>query len=333
MRTNLTSRRGLPLLPEGLLRAQRGLKRVVVGVDFSLSSEFALARALRLPLAHGASLGVLHVSPPLDGHTGPDGTVAGERCLRRSVTSAVRRLRQRPDVDVREEQRTGDPAREAAALAREQGAELLVVGRPHAAYPTAPLPDASVVMRLVHEADASVLVVVPHPGRVYHRPLVAVNFSRESRRALELTLRLCPLSTPIDVLHVIDAHDEEVPRDGDAPLSLTPGGLRWRQEQEDAARRSLGRFLAPYRETGRQLEIRLRFGDPREGILAEALERDSDLVTLGMSSAHPPPAVVEGVLRGSRCDVLVSRHVFPPAPLADGEAPAGSVNPLDPGGG
>jgi nucleotide-binding universal stress UspA family protein len=332
MRTNVTSRRGLPLLPDGLLRAQRGLKRVAVGVDFSLPSEFALARALRLPLAQGAAFSVVHVSPPLDGHSGPDGTVAGERCLRRSVTFAVKRLRQRPDVDVREELRTGDAPHETAALARDQGVEVLVVGRSHAAYPVTPLSDASMGMRLVREADASVLVVVPHPGRVYHRPLVAVNFSRESRRALELTLRLCPLSTPIDVLHVMDM-DADGHAEEDTPLSLTPRGLLLRQEREDAARRALGRFLAPYRETGRQLETRLRFGDARECILAEAQERDSDLVTLGMSTANPPSFLVEEVLRRSRCDVLISRHVFPPAPLADGEAPAGSVNPLDPGGG
>lgn len=321
MRANVSSRGGgLPLLPEGLLRAQRGLKRVMVGVDFSLQSEFALARALRLPLAHGAAFIVLHVSPPLDGHSGPDGTLAGERCLRRSVASAVRRLRQRPDVDVREELRTGDAPHVAAALAKDEGVEVLVVGRPHPTYPAKPLPDTSVVMRLVREVDASVLVVVPHPGRVYHRPLVAVNFSRESRRALELTMRLCPASTPIEVLHVVDLREEDAAAPGQAaPLAQW---LRSRQEREDAARTALGRFLAPYRETGRALEPRVRMGDPMECIHAEAIERDSDLLTLGMSTANPPSPLTEGVLARSDCDVLISRHAAPPAALGDGEAPS-----------
>ncbi|MHA7634470.1 universal stress protein [Corallococcus sp. M7] len=311
----MSSRRSLPLLPDGLPRAQRGLRRVAVGLDFSLQSEFALARALRLPLAHGAAFSVLHVSPSLDGHAGPDGAVDGEQCLRRSVTSAAKRLRQRPDVDVREELRTGDAPHEAAELAKDQGVEVLVVGRPHLPQPGKPLPDDAMVMRLVREVDASVLVVMPHPGRVYHRPLVAVNFSRESRRGLELTMRLCPASTPIEVLHVVDLREDE-----HAPLAEQ---LRLRQEREDAARRALGRFLAPYRETGRVMELRLRFGDPCECILAEARERDSDLLTLGMSSANPPTALTEGVLRHSRCDVLVSRHVAPPTALPDGKgAPA-----------
>ncbi|MBN8230719.1 universal stress protein [Corallococcus macrosporus] len=317
MRPNVSPTRGLPLLSDGLPRAQqRGLRRVAVGLDFSLQSEFALARALRLPLAHGAAFSVLHVSPPLDGHQGPDGTVACERCLRRSVTSAVKRLRQRPDVDVREELRVGDAPHVAAELARDQGVEVLVVGRPHPAYPVKPLPESSLVMRLVREVDASVLVVMPHPGRVYHRPLVAVNFSRESRRALELTLRLCPASTPIEVLHVVDLREEEAAlRHQDGHLTQE---LRLRQEREDAARKALGRFLAPYRETGRVMESRLRFGDPAECILAEALERESDLLTLGMSSANPPSALTEGVLRRSPCDVLISRHAAPPATLPDG---------------
>jgi nucleotide-binding universal stress UspA family protein len=237
--------------------------------------------------------------------------VDGEQCLRRSVTSAAKRLRQRPDVDVREELRTGDAPHEAAELAKDQGVEVLVVGRPHLPQPGKPLPDDAMVMRLVREVDASVLVVMPHPGRVYHRPLVAVNFSRESRRGLELTMRLCPVSTPIEVLHVVDLREDE-----DAPLAEQ---LRLRQEREDAARRALGRFLAPYRETGRVMELRLRFGDPCECILAEARERDSDLLTLGMSSANPPTALTEGVLRHSRCDVLVSRHAAPPTALPDGK--------------
>ncbi|MCY1040352.1 universal stress protein [Corallococcus sp. bb12-1] len=319
MRPTVTSRRGLPLLPEGLPRPLRGLKRVVVGMDFSLQSEFALARALRLPLAQGAAVSVLHVSPPLDGHNGPDGTVAGERCLRRSVASACRRLRQRPDVDVREELRVGDVPNVAAELAKDQGAEVLVVGRPPPKYPVVPLPDTSTVLRLVREVDASVLVVAPHPGRVYHRPLVAVSFSRESRRALELTMRLCPASTPIEVLHVMDTREEEASlRRQDAPLEQW---LRLRQERENTAREALWRFLAPYRETGRELGIRVRTGDPEEGILAESLERDSDLLTLGMSSARPSSPLTEGVLGHSRCDVLISRHVAPPATLPVGEAP------------
>ncbi|RYZ43853.1 MAG: universal stress protein, partial [Myxococcaceae bacterium] len=243
MRPNESFRRSLPLLPDGLLRAQRGLRRVAVGLDFSLQSEFALARALRLPLAHGAAFSVLHVSPPLDGHTAPGGTVDGERCLRRSVTSAAKRLRQRPDVDVREELRTGDAPHEAAALAKDQGVEVLVVGRPPPTQPVKPLPEDAMVMRLVREVDASVLVVVPHPGRVYHRPLVAVNFSRESRRALELTMRLCPASTPIEVLHVVDLREEDAaPRRQDAPMEQE---LRLRQEREDAARKALALLPQP----------------------------------------------------------------------------------------
>ncbi|WP_199741973.1 universal stress protein, partial [Corallococcus sp. CA047B] len=317
MRPLVSSRRGLPLLPEGLPRPLRGLKRVVVGTDFSLQSEFALARALRLPLAQGAAVSVLHVSPPLDGHDSPDGTVAGERCLRRSVSSACRRLRQRPDVDVREELRVGDAPHVATELVKDQGAEVLVVGRPRSKYPAVPLADTSMVMRLVREVDASVLVVVAHPGRVYHRPLVAVSFSRESRRALELTMRLCPASMPIEVLHVVDTCEEEAAlRRQDAPLEQW---LRLRQERENTARMALWRFLAPYRETGRELSIRVRTGDPQEGILAEALERDSDLLTLGMSSAQPGSALTEGVLGNARCDVLISRHVAPSATLPDGE--------------
>ncbi|MBJ6763681.1 universal stress protein [Myxococcaceae bacterium JPH2] len=307
MRPHETLRGSKPLLLAGPTRGQRGLSRVVVGMDFSLGSEFALARALRLPLGHGATFSVLHASPPLDGRNGPDGTLPSDRCLRRAVASACRRLRGRLDVEVCEAARQGEPAEVVAALADELGAELVVVGRPHVTYPVRELAMDALVRRLVRRVGTSVLVVVPHPARAYQRPLVAVNFSRESRRALELTLRLCPSSAVVDVLHVVDAREEESALDESG--SRAERRLLLRQERESAARAALVRFLAPYREIGRTLQLRVRWGEPSEGILAESLDQGSDLLALGMSSAEARTPMTERVLARAPCDVLVSRHL------------------------
>ncbi|WP_316564813.1 universal stress protein [Myxococcus sp. MxC21-1] len=311
MRPSQLSRTAVPLLPPGLARGQRGVSRLVVGTDFSLRSEFALARALRLPLAHGSVFCVLHVAPVLDGQEGPGGTLSGARCLRKAVSSVCRRLRNRVDIDVREELGRGDPVEVASAVARMSGAELVVLGRPHVTYPVRALAEDSTVRRMVRKLGVSVLVVVPHPVRPYGRPLVAVDFSRESRRALELTLRLCPAPALVDVLHVVDTAAQEAElRRAHAPAE------RWlllRQEREYQARVALGRFLAPYREAGRELEVRVRCGEPaEEGILAEALERGSDLLALAMSAVEARTPLTEQVLARAGCDVLVSRHL-PPA--------------------
>ncbi|MBL0698917.1 universal stress protein [Comamonas sp. JC664] len=304
-----SSKAALPLLPPGLARGQRGLSRVVVGTDFSLRSEFALARALRLPLGHGSVFCVLHVAPDLDGQAGPGGSLGGERCLRKAVASVCRRLRNRVDVDVQEALQHGDPVEAASTLSLALGAELVVLGRPHVTYPVRELAEDSMARRMVRRLGASVLVVVPHPVRAYGRPLVAVDFSRESRRALELTLRLCPAPAPVDVLHVADTGEEEAAlRRAQAPAEQW---LRLRQEREYQARVALGRFLAPYRETGRELEVRVRCGEPAEGILAEASERGSDLLALAMSAMEARTPLTEQVLARAGCDVLVSRHLSP----------------------
>ena len=309
MRTQELSRGALPLLTAGHFRGQRGVSRLIVGTDFSLRSEFALARALRLPLRQGALFSVMHASPALDGNDGPRGAVSGERCLRKAVASVCRRLRQRVDVDVREVLRRGDPVEEVSAMSRELGAELVVLGRPRVAYPVQELALDSLVRRMMRGLGASVLVVVPHPVKAYTRPLVAVDFSRESRRALELMLRLCPAPTPVDVLHVVDTReDEEALRASGAP---TARWLLLRQEREHEARVALGRFLAPYRETGRELEVRVRSGEPGEGILGEAAERGSDVLALAMSAVEARTPLTERVLVRAGCDVLVARHAIP----------------------
>ncbi|MFP2904754.1 universal stress protein [Pyxidicoccus sp. 3LFB2] len=309
MRTHEHLNGALPLLTAGHFRTPRGVSRLVVGTDFSLRSEFALARALRLPLGQGGIFSVMHASPRLDGHTGPGGTVSGERCLRKAVSSVCRRLRQRVDVDVQEALREGDPVDEVTAVSSELAAELVVLGRPHVTYPVRELAADSVVRQMVRRLGASVLVVVPHPVRPYARPLVAVDFSRASRRALELTLRMCPAPAPVDVVHVVDTREEE-----EALRAAGAPPERWlllRQDREYAARVALGRFLAPYRETGRELEGRVRNGEAGEGILSEAAERGSDVLALAMSGADARRPLTERVLARAGCDVLVTRHAVP----------------------
>lgn len=300
MRQHELTRLDIPLLSPGTYRGPRGLTRLVVATDFSLRSELALARALRLPLGLGATFTVLHVG------ASPGGVMGAERCLRRAVGAACRRLRHRPDVTVHESLRRGDVGEMVEEAAREQGAELVVLGGASGASARRALGEGSRVRRMVRGLDTSVLAVVPHPSRMYAKPLVAVDFSRESRRALELTLRLCPL-TLVEVVHVVDTREEEAGlRARGAPPEAF---LVMRREREDAARAALARFLAPYRETGCELEARLREGEPAEAVLAQALELGSDLVVVpGERVSTVEDSWVERVLACSSCDVLVSRH-------------------------
>lgn len=297
---------GAGLLTGEGVYAPRGLHRLGVATDFSLRSDFALARALHLPLGVDATLELLHVRPPgRDEEEQGVGEVV-ERCLRRAVGSARRRLRAREPVGVREEVRVGEPVEEVAAYVQEARPELVVVGRPQLT-PERTLRADSTVRALVRRVGAPLLVVVPHPARSYQRPLVAVDFSEDSRRALELTLRLCPAPVRVGVIH---AYRNE--KKGTGADAWTARLLR-EQAEERAARGALGRFLAPYRETGRAFESSVREGEPGEVLLAEAAEVGADLLALGMRSGREAALVelVERVLGAVGCDVLVAKE--PPA--------------------
>lgn len=302
--------RGMGLRAAMGARATRGLRRLEVATDFSLGSEFALARALRLPLGAEATLGLFHVRAP-DGLEAQGVRVPVERCLVRSAHSARRRLRSRPDVTVREAVRAGEPVAQAHAYAHEVRAEVVVLGRPHVTRART-LREDSTVGALVRGVGAPLLVVVPHPARPYERPLVAVDFSEASRRALELTLRVCPPPLRVDVVHVLRLQEAT---EGNGADTLMARLLR-EQATERATRAALGRFLAPYREAGREFEVHLREGVPGATLRGAVEVLGTDLLAVGMGEAPDEeaggaPGLAERVLGAVDCDVLVAKQ--PPA--------------------
>jgi nucleotide-binding universal stress UspA family protein len=149
---------------------------------------------------------------------------------------------------------------------------------------------------------------------------VAVDFSEDSRRALELTLRLCPAPTRVDVVHVFTFQEAVTGNGADTLMAR----LLREQAAERAARVALGRFLAPYREAGREFELYVREGLPGEVVRGQVDALGSDLLAVGMAEASPEPSgeasgdasgagpgLAERVVGAVDCDVLVAKE--PPA--------------------
>jgi nucleotide-binding universal stress UspA family protein len=299
-----------PFLKRLMHATQKGrLTRLMVATDFSMSADLALARALRLPVGEGASLTLFHAARPVSRRGLPEDVSLEERCLGRIAGAARRRLRTREPVEVREEVREGDAVQETAKAAQRLDVELMIAGRPHALRTHELTERGATVRGMVRQVEAPLLVVGGHPQRAYQRPLVAVDLSEDSRRALELALRLCPPPVKVDVLHV----PEPCTRPGlwHAGLASVEQWLVVRQEIEAAARKALSRFLAPYREAGRECEITIRCSEPlEEALLAEAAERGSDLMALGMPSSGEPTlsmGLAEQMVMRADCDVLVAK--------------------------
>lgn len=105
---------------------------MVVGTDGSATAELALARAIELARLEDATLHVVTVSDP-----GPAPAAPGERREAPStrpdfqadvaLDGALARLGA-DDLKVEQHVRTGEPAAEIVALARQVGADVVVLG-------------------------------------------------------------------------------------------------------------------------------------------------------------------------------------------------------------
>jgi nucleotide-binding universal stress UspA family protein len=132
------------------------MKRIVVGVDGSEGSTRAVAFAGRLAKDMGACLTVVYVEHlPVVGPPELERSHRmAERRVARRVVKALMPLTVPWDLEVG----GGDVAEEVRRVARERGADLIVVGT-RGQGPIGRLLGGSVSTRVVHHADRPVLVV------------------------------------------------------------------------------------------------------------------------------------------------------------------------------
>ena len=132
------------------------MKRIVVGVDGSEDSIQAVAFAGRLANETGACLTVVYVQhlPVVGPPELERNHRMAERRVARRVVKALMPLTVPWDLEVG----GGDVAREVQRVARERGADLIVVGT-RGQGPIGRLLGGSVSTRVIHHADRPVLVV------------------------------------------------------------------------------------------------------------------------------------------------------------------------------
>jgi nucleotide-binding universal stress UspA family protein len=138
-------------------------RRILVATDFAESAERALACAVQLARRHGAELVLLHVYMDLPAY--PEITAGQVEAIyeeqRRWIDSALeRRARSARSEGLRARAllRTGPAASTIADTAREEGADLLVVGT-HSRSGLDRLIVGSVAERVVRLAACPVLVI------------------------------------------------------------------------------------------------------------------------------------------------------------------------------
>jgi nucleotide-binding universal stress UspA family protein len=286
------------------------LRTLLVPTDFSKGAELALERALLLPLAPGAKIHIVHVSPPdLPAKLRPKAE-SEARARLEQVLSEARKRKAATEVDVTSEILRGEPFVEIIRTSRSLNVDLIVLGR-HGPRPIRDMFIGTTAERVVRKGDVPVLVVNLKPTHPYRHPVIATDLEDSSRRTVELALRV--LGTHMKLVNVV--HAFHVPFEGFVTPSYSAREKsEWRRSYQETAVTGMTKFLAPYQDIGVRWKTFIRQGDPRSVVLAAAARRKADLIALGTHGrsgiAHALiGSVAEWVITAATCDVLVARPI------------------------
>lgn len=279
------------------------IRIVLIGTDLDPDSDALVSTGVRLARAAGARVHVVYAfSTPMifvsELGAGLDPAVLGaeQELSRKALEEQVRRVGIGEDELLSATLRVGPPHRVLPELAREEAADLLIVGATAGSRLHRRL--GSTADRVLRRAPCPTLVVrgeLPAPPR---KVLAPVDLSPLSAEAFEAGLKLLsPQET--EALFVLNVMQRQV-----AP-QFTP-------EQVDRfAAEELDRFVEAHAGSAAgQVKRKVRQGNTREEILAEVADFRPDLVLLGTHGLSgfdrfAIGSVAADVVREAPCSVLV----------------------------
>jgi nucleotide-binding universal stress UspA family protein len=267
------------------------IRSIIVGTDFSPPAATALGWASAIARAHGASLTLVHAYVKQDHELSPEET--------RAALAGLAAVETEHGLQVRVEMRDGAAATVVSAVAKECGADLLVIGS-RGRNPISRVFLGSVADATLKQVSLPTLVV--HPGDAVRAPrttnlLVGTDFSPESNRAAEFAMRL--------------AAPREQATVGLLVATLLPGpftGLEMPAvpmvepgETEAPAREALARRVKELAGNGVRVEGLTCPGSPVEAIRDVSEQRKADVIVVGTTA----PSGAARVLLGSVATDLV----------------------------
>jgi nucleotide-binding universal stress UspA family protein len=293
------------------------LTTILVGYDLSASADLAIERALAIAARHGAKIVLVHAQAneapgPLGAH--PDdapalaqlGEVAAairDEEARRLADrlAAIRALGIAAEVV----SQVGPPDDVLAAAAHDAASELIVVGT-HGHTGVSRFLLGSVAATVLRRAPCDVLVVRGTPTRdVFHRPLVATDFSPAAGQAIARTGNVVAPGGVLDLVHAW-----ELPAGSWGATLLGQTRFPWSTVRDavlGAAQRQADQLTAAH---GGALRVALVQGTPAS-VITHAAEHDGhDLIVVG-SHGHRGVrrlllgSVAETTVRHAPCSVLV----------------------------
>jgi nucleotide-binding universal stress UspA family protein len=294
------------------------LSTILAGADVSIPSDQAIDRAAALAAQHGAKLILVHaVANDQLGQDEGDNEVVqklGEvsAAMAAEVTKRLRaRLEQlrAQGIDAELASVTGAPGEVVAQLARDHAAELIVVGT-HGHTGISRFLLGSVATAILRHAPCDVLVTRGNISNApFKKPLVAVDFSAASKRALRHTAAIAEAGAPIEVVHAW-----ELPAGSWGASFFGVDRFPWSQIRDavvQSAKKKGDKLVAESANLGHPVHVDLVQGAPTPVITHAAERGGHDLIALG-THGHGGfrklllGSVAEGVIRHAPCSVLVA---------------------------
>ncbi|HZP16920.1 MAG TPA: universal stress protein [Terriglobales bacterium] len=297
-----------------------GIRNILFATDFSEASEAALPYVAALGLRYGSTIHVAHVLPDvLFLRPGaPDPAIMGS--IYEDAHSTAREKMQRltdrlQGFPHRSHIRHGETCQVISTLIDEEKIDLLVVGT-HGRTGLGKLVMGSVAEAILRQVSCPVLTVGPNvaasrpeakrgrdlpPVQISIRHvLYATDLKRESHQAAAFAVSIArEFRARLALLHVIEDYGDHL-HERPGPIEIALGKLE-KLVPEDA-----GLKYAP--------DTLAQFGVPAESILQTAVEREVDLIVLGVRPApgigaatHLGGAVAHKVIVGAHCPVLTFR--------------------------
>jgi universal stress protein E len=294
------------------------LQSIVVGMDFSKTAIQSAAWIARC-VAPGAEITLVHVidvpqRPRFAPSSVPSRSVM-EQAAREYAQSEMKSVASfLTEHSVQCEIRVGKPHAEIAKVARERGADLIVVG-PHGDRPRPRVLLGTTADRIVRTSEVPVLVGAHAPVRTPEQLLVAVedapitaavlDAARSFAERFDATITLLNVWSNAEYSYVASMARATAANDADAQHEVE-------RDLNAAARGWLDRLVkdgAP-REQVRSV---VTYGAVGDSILEVATAIDADLIVMGgRGSGLVAPALlgstVAAVLHAAKCPVLVVRE-------------------------
>jgi nucleotide-binding universal stress UspA family protein len=290
-----------------------GLTTIIAGCDLSVASDNALERAIGLAELHRAKLVLVHAQASEAPIAEVDSAILeqiGE------VSAAIRaeeagrlagKLVEIQGLGIRAAviSRVGPPDEVLAAAARDEHAELIVVGT-HGLTGVSRFLLGSVANMTLRHAPCDVLVVRGQATRTaFRKPLLATDFSPAATKALSRVSNVIAAGTTIEVVHAW-----QLPAGSWGATLLGQARFPWSTVRDAvlaSAKTQADKIVA---QPGHPLHVELVQGPPAQVITGAAERGAHDLIVVG---AHGNRgfrrlllgSVAESTVRHAPCSVLV----------------------------